>query len=90
MKYYKTEDIIYRKLLNGVLHDDNNTNYKETNKIIKTVKEKYYNNSNPKSKYLIDCDKHIIDKSETLLVESKWTSLRSRFARFIRKTRTKG
>lgn len=53
---------------------------------MKIIKEKYYDNS--KSKYFIDCNKHIIDKSETTLVECKWSSLRGRFVRFIRKTKT--
>ena len=85
--------------------DDQIKDKDNNNKIIKTIKEKYYNNFNETtinqySSYdscinninymnynFIDCNKHIIDKAETTLVECKWSSLRGRFARFIRRTK---
>jgi hypothetical protein len=49
------------------------------------VIEKIYDNrSNPLP---LDCDKHIVDKAETSLVETMNGSLRGRIARFIRKTK---
>jgi hypothetical protein len=52
--------------------------------LIKEITEKEYNNNN----MLIDCNKHIVDKSETCLVETMNGSLRGRFARFNRRTKS--
>lgn len=86
--YHRIIKCNYRKVVKvikdkkGKLIKDNN-NKKDKNKIKKETTLKTYNNI--KSKYFIDCDKHIIDKAETTLIECKWSSLRGRFARFIRK-----
>jgi hypothetical protein len=56
----------------------------EKDNLIKTITEKKYTNN----KILPDCDKHIIDKAETCLVETMNGSLRGRFARFNRKTKS--
>jgi hypothetical protein len=53
------------------------------NLIKETTKREYKNN-----KTLLDCDKHIIDKAETCLVETMNGSLRGRFARFNRRTKS--
>ncbi|GMO65708.1 MAG: hypothetical protein Ta2D_11930 [Rickettsiales bacterium] len=54
----------------------------------KDTKEIEYNSSsNTEKHYLLDCNKHIVDKAETSLVECLNGSLRGRFARFNRKTK---
>jgi hypothetical protein len=77
--------------------------YKKNNKVIKEVKERYYNGFtkdtiSQNSRYddcmslmnymnynFIDCNVHIVDKSETCLVESNNSNIRSNLARFNRK-----
>ena len=79
--------------------------YKKNNKVIKEVKERYYNGFtkdtiSQNSRYddcmslmnymnynFIDCNVHIVDKSETCLVESNNSNIRSNLARFNRKTK---
>jgi IS1 family transposase len=56
----------------------------EKDNLIKETKEKEYKNDN----ILLDCDKHIIDKAKTCLVETINGSLRGRFARFNRRTKS--
>ena len=60
-------------------NNKDNNNKDDNNK----YKIKHYNNNNR----IIDCDTHIISKSETCLVESFNGSLRGRFARFNRRTK---
>ncbi len=54
--------------------------------IVRDIKKEYYHYSDNTINYL-DCNKHIINKSETCLVESYNGSLRDTFARFRRKTK---
>jgi hypothetical protein len=52
-------------------------------KLMKVITEKNYNT---RHNFPLDCDKHIVDKAETCLVENG--SLRGRFARFNRRTKS--
>lgn len=69
----------YNKVINTkdiVLIDKDNKDNKDNN------------NNNNKLIIKKDCDRHIISKSETCLVEAWNSSLRGRFARFNRKTKS--
>jgi hypothetical protein len=59
----------------------------EKNNLIKEIIKKDYRNNN-NNNIPLDCDRHIIDKAETCLAETMNGSLRGRFARFNRRTKS--
>lgn len=94
----KNDNIICRQLLEEIkgnsnsnsninsVYNNNNNNIIKIN-IIATDGNYSYDKVINKG-YNIDCNKHIISKSETCLVESYNASLRSRLAMFNRKTKS--
>jgi hypothetical protein len=55
-------------------------------KLLREVTEKRYDSGS--SPLPLDCDKHIVDKAETSLVETMNGSIRGRIARFNRRTKS--
>jgi IS1 family transposase len=83
--YHKLINCSYRKIVKIKKDKRGKFLRDEKNNLVKDIIKKEYRNDNNK---LIDCDKHIIDKSETCLVETMNGGLRGRFARFNRKTKS--
>lgn len=84
--YHKAIKCNYRKIVKIKKNSNSKPIKDSNNKVIKTIIKKEYTQNN-KSKYTIDCNQHIVDKAETCCVECKWSSLRGRIPRFIRRTK---
>ena len=77
--------MLLEEVKNNINSNSNNTNNIKIN-IIATDGNYSYNKVINQG-YNIDCNKHIISKSETCLVESYNSSIRDTFARFRRRTK---